>query len=61
SPIYPATPGKEPLGNPVYTVPLQIYAAGEQGDVRAPDRQREKLVSSAEKIRQALGKRAETL
>ena len=33
--------------------------------VRAPDRQREgvqeKLVSSAEKIRQALGKRAETL
>ena len=61
SPIYPATPGKEPLGKPVYTVPLQIYAAGEQGDVRAPDRQREKLVSSAEKIRQALGKGAETL
>ena len=30
SPIYPATPGKEPLGKPVYTVPLQIYAAGEQ-------------------------------
>jgi hypothetical protein len=61
SPIYPATPGNEPLGKPVYTVPLQVYAAGEQGGVRAPDRQREKLVSSAEKIRQALGKRAETL
>ena len=65
SPIYPATPGNEPLGKPVYTVPLQIYAAGEQGGVRGPDRQREgvqeKLVSSAEKIRQALGKRAETL
>ena len=30
SPIYPATPSKEPLGKPVYTVPLQIYAASEQ-------------------------------
>jgi hypothetical protein len=30
SPTYPATPGKEPLGKPVYTVPLQIYAASEQ-------------------------------
>jgi hypothetical protein len=30
SPIYPATPGNEPLGKPVYTVPLQVYAAGEQ-------------------------------
>jgi len=30
SPIYPATPGKEPLGKPVYTVPLQIYAGSEQ-------------------------------
>jgi hypothetical protein len=30
SPIYPATPGKEPLAKPVYTVPLQIYAASEQ-------------------------------
>jgi hypothetical protein len=30
SPIYPATPGKELLGKPVYTVPLQIYAASEQ-------------------------------
>ena len=27
SPIYPASPGKELLGKPVYTVPLQIYAA----------------------------------
>jgi hypothetical protein len=30
SPIYPATPGKELLGKPVYTVSLQIYAASEQ-------------------------------
>jgi hypothetical protein len=29
-PIYPATPGKELFGKPVYTVPLQIYAASEQ-------------------------------
>ena len=30
SPIYPASPGKELLGKPVYTVPLQIYAASKQ-------------------------------
>jgi hypothetical protein len=30
SPIYPATPGKELFGKPVYTVPLQTYAASEQ-------------------------------
>ena len=30
SPIYPASPGKELLGKPVYTVPLQIYAASDQ-------------------------------
>ena len=30
SPVYPASPGKELLGKPVYTVPLQIYAASEQ-------------------------------
>ena len=30
SPIYPASPGKEVLEKPVYTVPLQIYAASEK-------------------------------
>jgi hypothetical protein len=30
SPISPATPGKELFGKPVYTVPLQTYAASEQ-------------------------------
>lgn len=30
SPIYPATSGKELFGKPVYTVPLQTYAASEQ-------------------------------